>query len=237
MEFKVIMIAKTPNPQQLVWCAMHQCYSPHPIGIEEAPIEEKCGEIVVRRLLKGDRGHYGPLEHPQITFACANFPHSVMQQARTHRVGVSFDCQSMRHTAEHILMVAKGDRLPEEVFYLRPVGEYSDRLGNRYEYTHDLREQHLSLIQDMCQTYADAVDMGMPYEQARGLIPFDVRQHFVVSFNLRSLMHFLDLRAKKDAQIEIQQLCELMMVKFEFWCPAIALWYKENRWGKARLAP
>jgi len=27
-------------------------------------------------------------------------PHSVMQQARTHRVGVSFDVQSMRYTGD-----------------------------------------------------------------------------------------------------------------------------------------
>jgi thymidylate synthase (FAD) len=56
-------------------------------------------------------------------------------------------------------------------------------------------------------------------------------------FNVRSLMHFLDLRAKLDAQLEIQALCELMMVEFEKWTPAIAAYYKEKRWGKARLAP
>jgi thymidylate synthase (FAD) len=50
-------------------------------------------------------------------------------------------------------------------------------------------------------------------------------------------MHFLDLRAKLDAQLEIQALCELLMVEFQKWTPEIAGWYKVNRWGKARLSP
>jgi thymidylate synthase (FAD) len=54
---------------------------------------------------------------------------------------------------------------------------------------------------------------------------------------MRSLMHFLDLRAKADAQLEIRQLCELMFQCFHSWSPEVAEWYKETRWSKARLSP
>jgi thymidylate synthase (FAD) len=50
-------------------------------------------------------------------------------------------------------------------------------------------------------------------------------------------MHFLDLRGKADAQIEIHQMCQMMMPHFEQWTPAVHNWYAKNRWGKARLAP
>ena len=50
-------------------------------------------------------------------------------------------------------------------------------------------------------------------------------------------MHFLDLRAKADAQIEIYQLCNMLMPHFDEWAPAVAQWYTKNRLGKARLAP
>jgi thymidylate synthase (FAD) len=50
-------------------------------------------------------------------------------------------------------------------------------------------------------------------------------------------MHFLDLRSKKDAQLEIRQLCDGIWPHFENWVPEIAEWYRENRWGKARLSP
>jgi thymidylate synthase (FAD) len=69
------------------------------------------------------------------------------------------------------------------------------------------------------------------------MLPFDYRQHWVMSFNLRSLMHLLDLRAKADAQLECQWLCELIWPHFEAWVPEIADWYRKNRWAKARLAP
>jgi thymidylate synthase (FAD) len=80
-------------------------------------------------------------------------------------------------------------------------------------------------------------ECGLPYEDARNIIGYGIRQHFVVSFNCRSLMHFLDLRAKDDAQKEIRDLCELILPHFEAWCPSVATWYVKNRWGKARLAP
>jgi len=50
-------------------------------------------------------------------------------------------------------------------------------------------------------------------------------------------MHFLDLRSKKDAQLEIQILCQLMWVHFQEWVPQIAEWYQKNRLGKAKLSP
>lgn len=52
-----------------------------------------------------------------------------------------------------------------------------------------------------------------------------------------SLMHLLDLRWKKDAQLEAQKLCELLYLHFETWMPALAHWYLENRAKKARLSP
>jgi thymidylate synthase (FAD) len=50
-------------------------------------------------------------------------------------------------------------------------------------------------------------------------------------------MHLLDLRWKKDAQLEAQKFCELLYVHFEQWSPAVAQWYKENRAKKAKLSP
>jgi thymidylate synthase (FAD) len=51
------------------------------------------------------------------------------------------------------------------------------------------------------------------------------------------LLHFLDLRFKKDAQLEIQKLSEMMWAHTQEWVPEISAWYEKNRLGKARLAP
>jgi len=143
--FRVEVITATPSPQQVIYAAMHQDYCEEFVWDKrKLPDEARCGELVVKHLLAGERGHYGPLEHPQITFAVGYFPHSVMQQARTHRVGVSFDVQSARYTGLRVVEAAEGKRPLEDVFYLRPVGHYSDRQGKKYHYSPEQRERDLA---------------------------------------------------------------------------------------------
>jgi thymidylate synthase (FAD) len=235
--FVVSVLASTQLPQTVIWQALHQDYSEDWIANEPRPTEQRAGEICVKRLLTGERGHFGPLEHPAITFAVGYFPHSVMQQARTHRVGVSFDVQSLRYTSQRFIDCAAGTKAVEDVFYLRPVGNYTDRQGHKYTYTEAMRMIDLSRCYDAACNYAARIRDGVSEEHARGMIPFDFRQHFVVSFSLRSLLHFLDMRAKADAQLEIRQLCALMWAPTREWIPEIADWYQRTRWGKARLAP
>ncbi|MEM8602571.1 MAG: FAD-dependent thymidylate synthase [Cyanobacteria bacterium P01_H01_bin.121] len=237
--FRVEVISQTPNPQQTMYAAMHQDYSENFVCNEQHdwPAETACGEVIVKRLLAGERGHYGPLEHPQIVLNCGYFPHSVMQQARTHRVSVSFDVQSMRYTGQRVVKAAMGEVPLEDIFYLRPAGDYRDRQGKKYHYSIQQREADLAWCLAAAQQYAADLEAGMAEEHARGKLPFDYRQHFVVSFNVRSLMHFLDLRSKKDAQLEIQSLCDLIWPHFTAWVPAIAAWYESTRLGKARLSP
>lgn len=238
--FRVETIAATPNPQQVIWRAMHQDYSEGFVFDEPAPDEQKAGEICVKRLLAGERGHYGPLEHAQIVLNVGWFPHSVMQQARTHRIGCSFDVQSLRYTGNRICRAADIGTAEAlgEVFYLRPVGSYCDRQGKKYDYTDRDRQADLDHCSAAAWRYRQLVqDKGYAEEHARGILLFDVRQHFVVSFSLRALLHFLDLRAKADAQQEIRWLCDLMLPHLRAWAPEIAGWYESTRLGRARLAP
>lgn len=144
---------------------------------------------------------------------------------------------SFRYTGQRILDVVEGKRELEDVFYLRPVGFYTDRQGKKYEYTADLRQEDLARCLDASRHYKKRIDQGFAEEHARGLIPFDIRQHWVLSANPRSLMHLLDLRWKADAQLEAQKLCESIWPHFQAWVPAIATWYETNRLKKARLSP
>lgn len=236
-KFRIEVLGATPNPQQMVWTAMHQDYSEDFVYDQRIPDEQHAGELVVKHLLAGDRGHYGPLEHPQITLNAGYFPHSTMQQLRTHRVGVSFDVQSFRYTGQKIIDVITNTRKVEDVFYLRPVGDYHDRSGKSYHYSERQRRSDLDWCYRAAYQYREQINAGMSEEHARGLIPFDIRQHFVFSCNMRSLMHLLDLRWKKDAQLEAQKFCDLLYERFEEWSPVIAHWYRENRAKKARLSP
>lgn len=177
------------------------------------------------------------LEHPGITFSVSGYVHSVMVQGRTHRIGTSWDCQSQRYTGKRVLKVASGELDPEDVFYVRPVGFYTNRKGKKYDWTEEHRERKLQRILEECQEYSEYFHQGMCEEHLRDYLPQAIRQNFVVSFNLRSILHFMDLRAKMDAQLEIQALCEQIAPHLERWAPNVWDYYYEKRWKKAKLAP
>ena len=235
---KVVMLRQTPNPQQLVYMGGKNDYSELPIEDTKIPDETAAGEWVIEQLLANGRGHWGPLEHPAISFSCSGFVHNVIVQARTHRVGVSFDVQSQRYTCKRVLKVADRELSPEEVFYVRPPGFYTNRKGKKYEWSEQDYMAELARCGAASERYAHMFrDMGVSEEHLRDYLPQNIRQNFVATFSLRALLHFLDLRAKMDAQLEIQALCEAMIEPTKLWVPEIFAHYEEKRLHKARLAP
>ena len=124
-KFRVEVLRSTPNPQQTIWSAMHQDYCEDLVWEqrETFPEEQKAGELVIKHLLAGGRGHYGPLEHPQIVFNVGYFPHSMMQQIRTHRVGISFDVQCLAgETAISLKQTDKGEPISRNIKALYELG-------------------------------------------------------------------------------------------------------------------
>jgi thymidylate synthase (FAD) len=238
-KFKVEVISQTENPQQVIWVAMHQDYCENFVwdDRDKFPEETAAGELIVKHLLMGNKGHFGPLEHSQIVFNVGYFPHSMMQQIRTHRIGISFDVQSFRYTGQRVIDVVEGKREIEEVFYLRPVGDYTNRQGKKYFYSPEQRNEDLQWCWEACKLYKKRIEEGVSEEHARSIIPFDARQHFVMSCNARSLMHLIDMRSPANAQLECQELCRLLMDKFREWMPQVARWYEDSRYRKSKLAP
>ncbi len=249
--FTAKTLAATPNPNQIIYLALHQDYSSDFVCDFPPPSEDKCGEIVINRLLKVS--HFGPLEHGQITICFGFFPHSVMQQVRTHRGEVAgditFDVQSFRYTGNSIKLL--GDTVSQQamgvdfndfkelnkLFYIRPIGEYRDRNGDTYYQSEKSQKDQKNQLFSQVRFYAQNVSNGMPHEMARGFIAFDIRQHFIMSVNTRTVMHLLDMRYKKDAQLECQQWAQLLFDEFKKWNPILANWYEQKRLGRGRLAP
>jgi thymidylate synthase (FAD) len=236
-KLQVVKLQSYPIPEQVIWQAAKGDYSEVPVHDLLPPSPSECGKWVVESLLANERGHWGPLEHPQITFSCSGFVHNVMVQARTHRIGTSWDVQSQRYTGKRVLKVATNELDVEEVFYIRPVGLYTNRLGKKYEVTEDWRFVQKDDIYRACLSYQYDYERGMAEEHIRDYLPQCIRQNFVVSFNLRSALHFLDLRSKLDAQVEIQALCEAFVPELQKWAPSIWNYYEEKRLYKARLSP
>ena len=234
---QVVRLQGYAIPEQVIYQAGKCDYSEIPIHEQKIPDHKKCGEWIVEQLLGNERGHYGPLEHPSITFSVSGYVHNVIVQARTHRVGVTFDVQSQRYTGKRVVKVASSELRVEDVFYVRPAGFYTNRKGKKYEWTEEHRQRKLGRIFSECEEYADYYNQGMSEEHIRDYLPQAIRQNFVVSINLRSVLHLLDLRSKLDAQLEIQALCEQIAPELKLWSPNVWKYYEEKRLHKARLSP
>lgn len=234
---QTVVLQCYPIPEQVIYQAAKGDYSETPIHDQKIPSPSECGAWVVEQLLSNERGHWGPLEHPGITFSVSGYVHNVMVQARTHRVGVSFDVQSQRYTGKRVVKVAEGELPVNEVFYSRPPGYYTNRKGKKYEWTQEDYDDEMNWYLEGCKRYATKYKKGMCEEHIRDGLAQGIRQNFVVSFNLRSALHLMDLRAKMDAQLEIQALCEQFAPHLQRWAPHVWEYYETKRLHRARLSP
>lgn len=145
---------------------------------------------------------------------------------------------SQRYTGERIIKVVKGELSFDSVFYLRPVGDYFDREGNKYHYSAEDRNADKLNVEITAEGYADNVkNKGYAPEHARDMLAQAIRQNFVVTVNARSFLHIADMRIPKDAQLEIRDTVEEMFKLFEQFMPELAAHYKATRYGKNKLAP
>lgn len=247
--FRVEILSKTEKPNLLSYLALHQCYAEKATADDlskySALSEEELGKRVVNKCLKF--GHYSVIEHPTITFNVIGFPHSVMVQMTRHR-HLSFSVQSQRYTGERIVKNANKilrnfdgkyckKELVEEIFYLRPTGDYLDREGHKYLYSSEDRERDLNDIVRLMLDYTERLNNGVAPEHARDLLPQSIRQDFVVTMNARSLLHFCDLRLPADAQPEIRTLAQILFDELSDWMPEVAEHYRKTRFGKNKLSP
>ena len=233
-QFKVETISATESPQKVIYLALHQDYSPDYVTDTELT-EEDCGRIIVDRLLKGNRGHYGPLEHVTISLA-VRADHATIMQLRTHR-HLTFDVQSMRYTSDHIKRVATGQVDVEEAFYIRPEGIYESRDRKGYVWDDRRRKDARHRMLVAAGDYADDLDAGIPPEHARHYLPSGYLQNATISGNLRSWLHLLEVRSKLNAQVEIQNVADLIHLELLRWAPDVVNWWVTNRQKKAILSP
>ena len=233
--FKADVVDATQFPQRLAYLALHADYSEECHKSSDLP-EDEAGKIVVNRLLKGGKGHWGPLEHPSLSLMI-RADHNTMMQLRTHRIGCTFDYQSMRYSGERIRKCAKREIRPEEVFYVRPPGIYWDRQGDKYTWSQDQADEMLACCYSSALDYDRMREAGAFEEHARTVLATGYLQHGVVTGSLRFWLHLLDVRAKADAQMEIRDLMNLIELQVHRWVPEVWVWYQQHRFQKALLAP
>lgn len=144
--------------------------------------------------------HDGPFEMAAMKFRI-HAPEVVWRQLLRHRTG-SYNLQSYRYMeakeeefyipAEWRLQAAKNKQASEGALDSGSAGELTQTLQEHYQHSYEL--------------YKKALERGVAREMARLFLPgFALYSVGVVQFDLRNLLHFLNLRMASDAQYEIQQ--------------------------------
>lgn len=230
---RVEVLRATPDPERLVWTCAHQCYTPDFAMDDKVP---ETHENLLIDLL--NRGHYGPFEHPQITFNIGGISRACLAQLTRHRIGVTFDVQSHRYTK-----VENAEPTPE-YFVFPPYLEEGVKGHARGVGKVKLSSHPRAVAWEFRRAYKNALDTyrelladGVPPEDARLVLPEGIKINLTMSANARSLMHILDMRLPPNAQWEIRELCERLLDLAEEWMPVTFGWYRQKRAGKQYLAP
>jgi thymidylate synthase (FAD) len=246
---EVTLLEATPDPERLICQAARNDYMED--FVAETPFEEvmtsvdgdtpeERKETLVAHLM--DHGHFGPFEHPQATFAVKGVSRSCMAQITRHR-HVSFDVQSMRYVAFDD--VDPDDVRDGEMVVVPPSATNPDWVG-RNQQTADVDEEDVrrreelfrETVADAVESYQELLELGMPPEDARFVLPIGTKVNIVMSMNVRMLMHVADMRAAADAQWEIRDMTEEMLDLAAEWCPVTFDYYEREMKGrKNRLAP
>lgn len=165
-------------------------------GIEEAmegasrPLEEFIPELL-------RRGHFGPTEHVQFFFAVEDISRTAMAQVTRHR-HMSFDVQSQRYAN----FSGKDPVIPPTLAET-PVS----RPNSKDNWGLVLERRWKTAVQD----YDDAIEDGIPKEDARFFLPQATPVNLTFSANMRSLMHFFDLRNNMKAQWEARDFASRLL--------------------------
>lgn len=164
------------------------------------PFDEDRDSKLIRFLLK--HRHGTPFEHNAMTIN-ASLPIIVVRQWHRHRIGWSYNEQSRRYTEENI-----------QIFYPDTWRGQSESNRQASEGTIDNQEYIDSLYRDVTnrayEGYREMIAAGVTREQARLILPQATYTRMYATMNLRSLMHFVDLRDKPDAQEEMQVYAQAM---------------------------
>jgi len=179
----VTLIEHTPNPELTVSLAARLCYSPCSIG----ELRDKLGASDIEKFLDKimSLGHHSVLEHASFTFGIEGVSRVTTHQLVRHRIA-SFSQQSQRYVShtEHFTSI-----MPDTI------AEHPDA-----------RQIFAFMSETVHKAYAQLVELGIPPEDARYILPNATETKIIMTMNARELLHFFALRCCQRAQWEIREM-------------------------------
>ena len=141
-------------------------------------------------------GHHTPFEKSMLHFLCRVDTATHIHLLK-HRIGVSINGESARYKELHDPTPMVPHDWPDEL-----------KLDINIQHTKAVEKYHAAI-----KELEPLLGRKRAKESARMFLPYSNQLTLDVSFNFRSFVHFLGLRMKPDAQLEIRELAEQMLAQ------------------------
>jgi thymidylate synthase (FAD) len=188
---EVKLIAHTPEPDLKAAAAALTSTSKRStmeILLElENPEKRKKALFVLGKVMES--GHLSVLEHPSFTFVVSNVSRALTHELVRHRIA-SYTQQSQRYV-----------RFESEKDFICP-----KTIASKDE----AHKAYSRFMSESVSLYDSLVRMGIPYEDARYVLPNAAPTNIILTMNGRELLHFFALRCCERAQWEIRELATEM---------------------------
>ena len=185
---KVKLITHTPDPDRL--CAQAALVSKWPKGWSE--FKDLWNDKTDMRHLTDaiEKGHVSVIEHACFTFSLEGISRSCSHQLVRHRIA-SYTQQSQRYVQ---LQDPDAFVIPETI---------QENEKARKLFQEQLKAQF--------STYERLIDLGIPKEDARFVMPNATKTNIMVTMNARELLHFFALRCCERTQWELREVAWKML--------------------------
>ena len=196
----------TPEPDQVCNLAARVCVS------DEIPEMEKVDHRI-RFWTDGDckalkhaiqSGHESVAEHASFTFAVSGVSRALTHQLVRHRIA-SYSQQSQRYVKMKDFEYITPPSIKDNTDLLWK-GSILDGLNNS-----TVAWEYELLMDKIYRMYSRLIEVGIPEEDARYVLPNACTTNIIVTMNARELRHFFALRCCERAQWEIRELANKML--------------------------
>ena len=185
---EVKLISYTKNPESVVALAARTTYTQNPPSLGEIHNGETDAETI-RRVMS--YGHVSIVEHAHFTFLIEGVSRSLTHQLVRHRIA-SFSQQSQRYVK----------------FSEKTIETVAPPTVSKDIYT---ASAFAAAILKSKEMYDRLIELGVPPEDARFVLPNAATSNIMMTMNARELLHFFKLRCCNRAQWEIRELANKML--------------------------
>ncbi len=192
----VKLIGYTPDPEKIPAMAAKLTHSKtKPEDLDQSS-EKELATILTHVV---NLGHTSVIEHASFTFAISDVSRSLTHQLVRHRIA-SYAQQSQRYV-----------NLNEPCYVIPPTIQKNTAMKKAYTKTMDA----------IWEQYNDLLELGIPAEDARYVLPNAACTNIIVTMNARSLLNFFELRCCQHAQWEIRSLAQKMLQQVKKVAPVL----------------